>query len=128
MANSDQAPNYLISYGPDENCTLTPGPTYCPPDVGVYEYRPKLSANIVFIALFFLAMLIHIALGIKYRTWTFLFCIFWGCVSELIGYGGRVMLWENPFSFPGFLIQISRFLASWPLSWVPAERGGNDAC
>ena len=34
------------------------------------------------------------------------------------------MLWENPFSFTGFLMQISRFLALRPLSWVPAERGG----
>ena len=32
-----------------------------------------------------------------------------GCVSEIIGYGGRVMLWENPFGFAGFLIQISKF-------------------
>ena len=32
-----------------------------------------------------------------------------GCVSEMIGYGGRVMLWENPFGFAGFLVQISKF-------------------
>lgn len=110
MANANHNPNNLISYGPDENCTLTPGPTYCPPSVGVYEYRPSLAANTVFIALFFIAMVIHLALGIRYKTWAFLFAIFWGCVSELIGYGGRVMLWENPFSFPGFLIQISKCL------------------
>lgn len=102
------AASNLISYGPDENCTLTPGPFYCPPSAGVYEYRPSLSTNIIFIAFFFIAMIIHIALGIKYRTWAFLFAIFWGCTSEVIGYGGRVMLWESPFSFPGFLIQISK--------------------
>ena len=110
MANSNHNPDYLISYGPDENCTLTPGPRYCPPSVGVYEYRPSLAANTAFIALFFLAMIVHIALGIRYKTWAFLFAIFWGCVSELLGYGGRVMLWENPFSFTGFLIQISMCL------------------
>lgn len=32
-----------------------------------------------------------------------------GCVSEMIGYGGRVLLWENPFGFAGFLVQISKF-------------------
>ncbi len=107
MANAGHNPNGLISYGPDENCTLTPGPQYCPPDVGVYEYRPSLAANCTFIALFFIAMVVHVALGMRYKTWAFSTAIFWGCVSELIGYGGRVILWENPFSFPGFLIQIS---------------------
>ena len=108
MANSNHNPNNLISYGPSENCTLTPGPTYCPPTVGVYEYRPSLAANTVFIVFFFLGLVIHLALGIKYKTWAFLFAVFWGCVSELIGYGGRVMMWENPFSFTGFLIQICK--------------------
>ena len=96
----------LISYGPDENCTLTPGLTYCLASEGIYQYRPSLAANSAFIAIFGLALLLHLALGIKYKTWAFLFAIFWGCVSELIGYGGRVMLWENPFSFTGFLMQI----------------------
>ena len=32
-----------------------------------------------------------------------------GCVSEMIGYGGRILLWENPFGFTGFLVQISKF-------------------
>lgn len=106
MANAGHNPNGLISYGPNENCTLTPGPQYCPASVGVYEYRPSLAANSVFIALFAIALVIHLGLGIKYRTWAFLFAMFWGCASELIGYGGRVLMWENPFSFPGFLIQI----------------------
>lgn len=108
MANTGHNPNGLISYGPDENCTLTPGPRYCPASVGVYEYRPSLAANTVFIALFGLALVIHLALGIRYKTWAFMFAIFWGCASELIGYGGRVLMWENPFSFTGFLVQISK--------------------
>ena len=32
-----------------------------------------------------------------------------GCASEMIGYGGRLLLWENPFGFAGFLVQISKF-------------------
>ena len=31
-------------------------------------------------------------------------------MSEMIGYGGRIMLWENPFGFAGFLVQISKFV------------------
>lgn len=112
MANSGHNPNGLISYGPNENCTLTLGPQYCPPSVSVYEYRPSLAANTTFLALFGLALVIHLALGIRYKTWAFLFAVFWGCASELIGYGGRLMMWQNPFSFPGFLIQGSECSAS----------------
>lgn len=35
-----------------------------------------------------------------------------GCLSEMIGYGGRLLLWENPFGFAGFLVQISKFEGS----------------
>lgn len=110
MANAGHNPNGLISYGPNENCTSTPGPQYCPTNVSVYEYRPSIAANSVFLALFGIALVIHIALGIKYKTWAFLFAVFFGCASELIGYGGRVMMWENVFTFSGFLIQGSKCL------------------
>ncbi|CAD6593741.1 MAG: hypothetical protein ASARMPRED_007904 [Alectoria sarmentosa] len=106
MANANHNPHDLISYGPNENCTLTPGPQYCPANVGVYEYRPSLAANSVFITLFGVALATHLVLGIRYKTWAFLFAIFWGCASEMIGYGGRVLMWGNPFSFTGFLVQI----------------------
>lgn len=102
MAEDSQ---YLVSYGPDSNCTLA----ICPVEWSVYQYRPSLGANTAFIVLFGLAMIIHIVLGIKWRSWAFLFAMFWGCVSELIGYGGRVMLWQNPFSFSGFLMQICTY-------------------
>ena len=105
MANANHNPNGLISYGPNENCTLTSGPQYCPVDVSVFEYRPSIAANSVFIALFGVALAIHLALGIRYRTWAFLFAIYFGCACELIGYGGRILMWKNPFSFPGFLMQ-----------------------
>ena len=110
MANTHHNPNGLISYGPNENCTSTPGPQYCPVNVSVYEYRPSIAANSVFIALFGVALVIHFALGIRYRTWAFLFAIYFGCACELIGYGGRILMWKNVFSFPGFLIQASECL------------------
>lgn len=31
-----------------------------------------------------------------------------GCLSEVIGYAGRIMLYNNPFSFVGFMIQIGK--------------------
>ena len=96
-------PQGYVTYGPDANCTLA----LCPASLSVYEYRPSLAANSVFIALFGLTLIIHLAQGIKWRAWAFTIAMFWGCVAEMVGYGGRIMLYNNPFSFVGFLIQIS---------------------
>lgn len=94
----------LVAYGPDANCTLT----LCSISDSVYQYRPSLPANSVFIALFGLGMLLHIYQGVRYRTTWFVSCMVLGCVIEMIGYGGRIMLYQNPFSFAGFLMQISQ--------------------
>ena len=99
-------PQYLVTYGPDANCTLA----ICPASASVYEYRPSLGANITFLLLFLIALVIHTILGLKWRTFAFAFSMFWGCVSEVVGYGGRIMLWQDPFSFAGFLMQISESL------------------
>lgn len=96
----------LIVYGPDANCTLKAGPDYCDPKYGVYQYRPSIAANATFIALYLVALIIHFLIGLKYRTWIFSSIICFGIASELIGYGGRIMLNENPFSFTAFLMQI----------------------
>ena len=75
---------------------------------------PRLSSQIstnVFLALFGIAMVIRIILGLKWRTWFFGVDFLYGCVSEMVGYGGRIMLWENPFSFVGFLMQISELIS-----------------
>ena len=80
--------------------------TYSPlalrnPRYTVYEYRPSISANAVFLSLFGLVMIIHVILGLKWGTWAFVFAMFWGCIAEMIGYGGRIMLWEGPVNFTG---------------------------
>ncbi|KAL8913010.1 MAG: hypothetical protein Q9171_002078 [Xanthocarpia ochracea] len=104
MSNNQEVDysNYVV-YGPDANCTLA----ICPAELSVYQYRPSLAANVCFLLFFAIAMIIHLGIGIKWRSWFFVFCMFWGCVCEIIGYGGRLLLWQNPFSFEGFLIQIT---------------------
>ncbi len=99
-------PNGLIAYGPDANCTLT-GPDICPVDASVYQYRPSLPGNSVFIALFGIALIFQLIQGLKYRTYAFTTLMVTGCISEIIGYVGRIMLYYDPFSFNGFLMQIS---------------------
>ena len=106
MPTTDPALRGLEVYGPDANCTLTPGPLYCLVNYSVYQYRPTLAGNVSFLVFFFFAMCIHIALGVRYRTWTYMSVMAAGCISEILGYGGRLMLYQNPFDFTGFLLQI----------------------
>ncbi|KAF2154930.1 hypothetical protein K461DRAFT_291832 [Myriangium duriaei CBS 260.36] len=95
-------PNGLIAYGPNANCTLE----LCSVKSSVYQYRPSLAANSVFICFFAIAMILHIWRGIRWREYFFASAVSLGCISEIIGYIGRIMLYNNPFSFTGFMIQI----------------------
>lgn len=91
-----------ITYGPDANCTLQ----VCPITASIYEYQPSIAANAILLALFGISLIICIAQSVKWRTWVFLSIMSFGYAAEMIGYGGRLMLHNNPFSFVGFIIQI----------------------
>src|SRR4051794_22073974 len=102
-------PHGLIAYGPNANCTLE----LCEVEWSVLAYQPSLGASGAFIALFGLAMIAHIVQGIRWKTWSFMVCMVLGCIDEIIGYGGRIILNPNPFSFAGFLMDMSAFSAAW---------------
>ena len=89
-------------FGPDSPCHLG----NCPLEWSLYTYRPSLAANSTFLALFAIIGLVHIYLGYRWRSWGFMVGMILGCLSEIIGYAGRIMLWNNPFSFVGFMVQI----------------------
>ncbi|KAJ4004947.1 hypothetical protein NW752_011460 [Fusarium irregulare] len=112
---SRQPPNGLVVFGPDANCTLE----LCPIEWSVYQYRPSLAANITFIVLYGLAMGVHIALGIRWRQWFYMSFMMLGCIFEIIGYIGRIILYNNPFNFGGFMIQIV-FITSGPVFYTAA--------
>ncbi|SPO01165.1 related to phospholipid-translocating ATPase [Cephalotrichum gorgonifer] len=99
----DGPPPNLVAFGPDANCTLE----ICPVEWSVYRYVPSLPANIVFAALFALAGLVHVYLGIRWRQWTFMGFMLLGCIVEIVGYAGRIMMHSNPFDFVGFMTQIA---------------------
>ncbi|PNP44750.1 hypothetical protein TGAMA5MH_03559 [Trichoderma gamsii] len=101
MANPGVQPNY-IAIGANANCTLS----VCPVEESILAYRPWLAANIFFAAYFGTIALVHIYLGWRWKSWGFMVGMLLGCASEIIGYIGRVLLWNNPFSFPGFMINI----------------------
>ncbi|KAI5860546.1 RTA1-domain-containing protein [Durotheca rogersii] len=92
----------MIPYGPDATCTLE----LCPIEWSVLQYRPDLAANIIFLCLFFVLLVVHVVLGFRWRSWWFMGWVVCGNINEIIGYGGRIMLYLNPFSFAGFMIQI----------------------
>ncbi|CAF3469251.1 unnamed protein product [Fusarium graminearum] len=98
--------NYSINpqdaFGSDSPCDLDT----CPIDWSLYGYRPSLAANIAFVVLFSLIGIVHLYLGIRWKSWGFMTGMLLGCMSEVIGYVGRIMMWYNPFSFNAFMIQI----------------------
>jgi hypothetical protein len=115
MADRGQLPPHVIVFGPEANCTLE----ICPIEWSVYKYKPDLPTNIIFLVLFAIAMLIHIYLGIRWRSWFFMSFMIVGCLMEIIGYVGRLIMHDNPFSFPGFMIQIV-FITTGPVWYTAA--------
>lgn len=98
-------PNGLIAFGPDANCTLA----ICPVEWSVLQYQPNIPVNAVVVALFAISMVVHIFQGFRWKTWSFTICMVIGCIDEILGYGGRFMLHDNPFSFNAFLMQSGEY-------------------
>ncbi|KOS18243.1 Sphingoid long-chain base transporter RSB1 [Escovopsis weberi] len=92
----------VITFGPQANCTLH----ICPVEWSVYKYRPSVPANAVFLALFSAALLVHVAIGWRWRSWGFMGFMVAGCLLEVVGYAGRILLHANPWSFGAFMTQI----------------------
>jgi len=62
------------------------------------SYIPTLAGNAFFLGMFGLALLCQCILGIRYRTWGYLFGMFGGLVLEILGYVSRIQLHYNVFS------------------------------
>ncbi|KAF4549237.1 RTA1-like protein 6 [Elsinoe fawcettii] len=95
-------PNGLVAFGPKANCTLD----LCPLQASVLQYRPSIPASGTFIGLFALWLLLFAVQGTWTRTWGFTAAMISGCVLEIVGYLGRLIIYHNPFDFSGFLMQI----------------------
>lgn len=107
MAQSHLTPQELaslVAFGPDANCTVE----LCGLEHTIYGYRPSLAANIALPVVFGLIGLAHVFVGIRWRSFGFMTGMLLGCVAEIIGYVGRILLNHNPYSFVAFMIQISK--------------------
>jgi hypothetical protein len=71
---------------------------------GQVTYVPSLAGNALYIAIFCVLLVAHVILGLKHRTWGFLAGMTIGLALEITGYGGRIMLHNNPFDFSAFLL------------------------
>jgi biotin transporter BioY len=76
----------------------------------VYGYRPSLPVNAAFLAVYIIAAIIHAWLGARSRQWWFMSCMIAGAINAVIGYTGRILMYDNPFKYTAFMMQISKFL------------------
>ena len=93
-----------IAGGKDANCTLS----VCPVEYSVYGYRPSIEASTILIGLFSLCMVVQVYLGRRYHAWGYTSAICLGCVDEILGYVGRILLYQNPWNNAGFIMQIGK--------------------
>lgn len=91
-----------VFFGPQANCTLAA----CSPKFSVYGYIPSFAANLAFVVLFSLAMMLHMGIGAWSRSFFFMACMAAGCVDEIIGYAGRMWMSHDLWNFRAFMIQI----------------------
>jgi len=78
----------------------------CPVSGTLYGYYPNLGANAFFAALFGLLLIAQLVIGTLTRTWTFMLAVGIGIFGEMAGYIGRLIMHQNPWSNPGFEMQI----------------------
>ena len=82
----------LVQNHPYE-CTLET----CPLSYSHFTYLPSLPGNASYLAFFAFMLLVQLAMGIRYRIWSYMFAMVSGLTLEMVGYTGRVQLYHNPF-------------------------------
>jgi hypothetical protein len=87
-----------MSDGRYDNCTdITPE---CPIEETIYGYYPSLGAN------GWGAGFVNLFLGWRYKTWTYMIAMTLATFTSCLGYVGRVLMHDNPWDEPAFMLQI----------------------
>lgn len=93
--------------GAFEYCFNNPDFALCDQVRSFYQYRVDLAPNAALLAIFSLSLIAYIVTWIITRVGTaFNIALILGLICEILGYAGRIMSWDNPWSENGFLIQI----------------------
>lgn len=87
---------------PNQGCTKAT----CSASKSVYGYQPSLAATLLFLTLFTLSGLFYTYQGTRRRTIFFTCAMILGCLSEVLGYVAKLLLWNDPFSDTGFKMSV----------------------
>ena len=90
MSNSEEP--FRPSYSSCDE--VTPA---CPIEATLYGYRPTLGATALFAAVFALNLVITLMLMVRSRLWSFQAWLSVGLIFEIIGYAGRLMMYQDPW-------------------------------
>ncbi|KAK2816749.1 hypothetical protein FQN49_008020, partial [Arthroderma sp. PD_2] len=82
----------------------------CPVEASIYGYYPNRPTNAALTIAFGILMLVQGWQTFKYKTYSYSFAMTVGCLGEAIGYVGRIILHDNPFSSVGFQMQITTLI------------------
>lgn len=85
MSNPPQPTTLPPTNYSTDNCTSIS--IYCPIEFTIYGYYPSLGANAFFCAFFGIATFLQLVFGLRWKTWTYMIALFFGCVAECLGKG-----------------------------------------
>lgn len=63
-----------------------------------FNYRPSVPLNSAMLALFAISLILNLIQGVSYKTWGFMIAMSLGNVAEIIGYGGRIWAYSEPWA------------------------------
>ena len=90
MSNSEEP--FRPSYNSCDEVTLA-----CPIEATLYGYRPTLGATALFAAIFALNLIVTLVFMVRSRLWSFQAWLSVGLIFEIIGYAGRLMVYQDPW-------------------------------
>ncbi|KAJ5301684.1 hypothetical protein N7508_006547 [Penicillium antarcticum] len=91
----------------------------CPVEGTIYGYAPDYSTTVEFCVIFAICCLVQLVQMFRWRLWSFSVSVILGALTEVIGYFGRILLNQNPYSSIGFQTQIVTLTLA-PAFWSAA--------
>jgi hypothetical protein len=85
---------------------------HCPLGWATIKYRPSIPGNVIYMLCFFVLFAAQLFYGIRKKTWTYMGALLVGIFAEAIGYIGRIMLNQNPYSMNNFLMYVPQIQPS----------------
>ena len=80
----------------------------CPVEATLYGYRPNIAVNAALAIIFAICLLVQLGsiCFFRVRTWSYTVPLAIGALIEVLGYVGRLMMNNNPWSTLGVSIQL----------------------